>query len=443
MPAAPSADPAQPYPHQAFYTARQILTVSPVTPDDYRRLLIGLGPVRNAWMFCKQCACDVVYYAWCARDRQVAGFAKQAPDARRIDVQGMLEVLLELEADPVSGDLNDAKVESKASLAGADGKARALELELRFPEWELTQPAGWSAFLAQGATVAVRLLSLGATRTYDVMSDPGLDEAGRDGYLREHWNGAFYLTYEVELAGAVKIGIRGVALHLFGDNPARVAATVAALRDLLVDAGEGGAIARYRAKVRKAAAALADVWSTLAAWRNLDEDFCRVGAVRIEDVAVCADIEVAADADIELVQAQAWFRIEQYMNPPVRHYSLQEMLDSGMPVEEIFNGPMPQDGFLRQDELAAAGLKSVLRNSDLINLLMDIDGVVAVGGLLLSKYDDEGELIKGAADPALNNGMLLFGLAAVPGRPASAAPVLQALTVPLYEERLAFPGAQG
>lgn len=411
MPATPPADPAQPYPLQTFFTARQILTVNPVKPDDYRRLLIGLGPVRNAWVFCKQCACDVVYYAQCVLGQQVFSFAKPAPGAQpasRVDVRGLYEVLLELEVDAESGDLNDAKVELKAAVSGADAKPHTLALELRFPDWELARPAEWLLFLAPGPTVAVTLLSLGATKVYDVMSDPSLDQDGRDRYLRQHWNGVFYLGFEVELAGAVKVRIDSVALHLFSDNPTRAVTTVPALRELLQDAGSGGALERYRAKVRKAALALADAWRTLALYRNLDEDYCRVASIHIEDVAVCADMEVAADADIELVQAQAWFLIEQYFNPPVLHYSLQEMLDAGVPVEDIFNGPMPEGGFLKQDELAAAGLKTVLRTSDIINLLMDIDGVVAVGSLLLSKYDEEGELVKGAADPTLNNGMLVF-----------------------------------
>ena len=434
MSATPSADPAQPYPHQSFFTAREILTVNPVTPDDYRRLLIGLGPVRNAWVFCKQCACDVVYYSYCELDKQIYSYASPPHGAsapKRIDVQGLYEVLLELEADPESGDLNDAKVELEVSVSGADGKPHGLVLELRFPEWELARPVDWRAFLEPGATVGVTLLSLGATRTYDVMSDASLDDARRDRYLRQHWNGVFYLAFEVELEGAVKVRMHGVALHLFGDNPTRAATSVKALRDLLQDAGSGGAIVRYREKMRKTSVAVDQSRDTLAASRNLDEDWCRVGTVKIEDVAVCADIEVAAGADIELVQAQAWFRIEQYFNPPVKHYSLREMVDSGTPVEDIFNGPMPEGGFLKQDELAASGLKTVLRTSDLINLLMDIEGVVAIGSLLLSKYDAEGELVKGAADPIITGGSLLFD-------PAKGSAAWQLYMSPLHQPRLYF-----
>src|SRR4051812_25380694 len=64
-PPAASADPSQPYPNQAFFTARDILTINPATADDFRRLLIDLGKVRNAWVTCKECACEVSYFAWC------------------------------------------------------------------------------------------------------------------------------------------------------------------------------------------------------------------------------------------------------------------------------------------------------------------------------------------------------------------------------------------
>src|SRR5882762_11372491 len=44
------ADPLQPYPKQAFFTAREILTVNPTKTGDFRRLLITQETVRNAWI---------------------------------------------------------------------------------------------------------------------------------------------------------------------------------------------------------------------------------------------------------------------------------------------------------------------------------------------------------------------------------------------------------
>jgi hypothetical protein len=411
MPATPSSDPAQPYPNQTFFTAREILTVNPVTPDDFRRLLIGRAALRNAWVFCKQCACDVAWYSACIKGKPVLSFSEpddSASAVQRVEVRGLYDVLLELEADPELGDLNDRKIWLEAEIDGGGGKTHDLRLELRFPEWELSHPDQWRTFVDSASIDSVKLVGLGARADYNLLTDPSLDEAGRNAYLRTHWNYLLLLTFELTYPSGPVLTLPNVALHFFGPNAARSNLTLTRLKEILEDEGAQSAMVQYREKLRRAEQAVLDARQTLSAHRNLDEEFCHIAAVAIEDVAACAEIEVSPGADIERVQAQAWFLIEQYMNPPIRHYSLQEMLDSGMPVEEIFNGPKAEGGFLRQDEVEAAQLKSVLRNSDLINLLMDIEGVVAVRSLLLSKYNLQGEIVKGAADPVLVGGNPVF-----------------------------------
>src|SRR4051812_24557438 len=51
---------------QGFFTARDILTISPWTTKDYRKLLVDIDGIKNGWLFCKQCACEDIYlYADC------------------------------------------------------------------------------------------------------------------------------------------------------------------------------------------------------------------------------------------------------------------------------------------------------------------------------------------------------------------------------------------
>ena len=77
-------------------------------------------------------------------------------------------------------------------------------------------------------------------------------------------------------------------------------------------------------------------------------------------------------------------------------------------MEEIFNGPALNNGFIKADDLEQASLKTTLRVSDIINRLMDIPGVIAVNKLLLTKYDAEGNPVTGAADPEWVNGQQVF-----------------------------------
>jgi hypothetical protein len=219
-------------PAQPFFSAREILTVNPVTPDDWRRLLVGLAGVRNAWVSCKECACDVVHYAWCAPDgqpklgwRRPAGAAE---DVHRIDVRGMIEALVELEADPEAGDLDERKAERDATLPGTRA---SLALEMRFPDWELARPGEWQTFLGPGSVSKITLARLGARKDYDLFGDPLLDDEGRDRYLRAHWKGALYASFTLTVEpGGLSLPLEQVALHLFGDNAARGALTAPGLK---------------------------------------------------------------------------------------------------------------------------------------------------------------------------------------------------------------------
>lgn len=406
-----SSDPLQPYPNQAFFTARDILTINPTTSDDFRRLLIDLPRVRNAWVLCKECACDVSYFAWCDKDELVLSYEKPANvtlDAQPVWPHGLYEALLELEADPELGDLNDRKIENR-SVFHDGGGAHTTIMELRFPEISLSNRDQWQLFLSDAAfanegSFNLKLTRFGATKTYDVFSEIP-NEGERDSYIRNNWRNIFYLSFEIEtVASGKKIVIDNASLRVFSDVAAKTATTAKDLKVLFEDKGASGFIQRYREKAKQARKAVESAKTALRAHRNLDEDYCIIKVIGVEEVAVCANVEVKPDADIERVQAQIWFEIEQYFNPPIHFHTLQELRDAGEAVEKIFNGPALDSGFIKDDDLEAASLKTVLHVSDIINRLMDIDGVIAVNQLLLTKYDAEGNAVPGAADPTWNEG---------------------------------------
>jgi uncharacterized protein YegP (UPF0339 family) len=109
--------------------------------------------------------------------------------------------------------------------------------------------------------------------------------------------------------------------------------------------------------------------------RNLCEDLMTVSEVGIHPVSVCAIIDVKPDADEEMIHAHVLRAIEQYFSPSVRFYSLHEMLEKGYSSEEIFDGPILENGFIDPEELKKAALRKEVRLSDIVRLIMDIDGV--------------------------------------------------------------------
>lgn len=419
------SDQSRPYPDQPFFTARKILTINPTSADDFRRLLIDLDMVRNAWLFCEECACNPSYYAWCDKDQLVLSYQPPVdvtPAPQPVSPRGLYEALVELEVASELGDLNDHKVEHGIVIDAADG-VHPITMELRFPGISLANSKEWALFLDDESLFSVTLTRLGATKTFNVFTDSSLkDDAARDDYIRRHWCKVFYLDFEIvftpspsnESDDTVTFAIKNIAMRVFSDAAAKKAVTADFFKKLFNDKKEllndkkelftvkkvGSAVIRhYRNKMKAAKAAVEDAKSALHTHRNLDEDYCRINVVGVEEVAVCADVEVKPDADIEWVQARIWFEIERYFNPPVPFYSLQELLDADEAVEEIFNGPALENGFIKAKDLEAAALKSVLRVSDIINRLMDIDGVIAVNQVQLVKYDAEGNVIRGAADP--------------------------------------------
>ncbi|GAB1402884.1 hypothetical protein MASR1M74_00620 [Lentimicrobium sp.] len=418
--AVPPADKLNPYPDQAFFTARNILTVNPWTTDDFRRLLINAEGIRNAWFICKECACDLQYFAWCDGDNLVLSYDRPSnPQIQPLEVspRGLYEVLLELEDDAESGDLNTRKIETSFSVFDGDGKAHPTVMEIRFPDWEAENKTKWAVFLksndafgqTNGASFNLNLLQFGATQGYNVISDPLLDEEGKNNYLRRHWRNLFYADFEIEiLPGGEKIAIEDATIRFLGDTTAKNGCTTTRIAEILLEKKPSGILQQYRNKAIKGHSLVEASKVLLHRHRNLDEDFCNIQVIEIEEVAVCADIEVAPDADIERIQAKIWFLIEHYFNPSVPFYSLQELMNENTPVEDIFNGPELNNGFIKASDLEKAKLKVMLRTSDIINLLMEIDGVVAVNNLLLTKYDNHGNIIKGAADPIWSGGSPIF-----------------------------------
>jgi hypothetical protein len=127
----------------------------------------------------------------------------------------------------------------------------------------------------------------------------------------------------------------------------------------------------------------------LHANRNLCEDFVEFDRVQEAPFIICGEVELEPGADVARAHAEILFAVQQYLSPPVLQYSLAQMQArthaDGTPygVEDIFDGPPLEHGFIDAAELEAAELRTELRLSDVISVVMDIDGVRAVRDLLV------------------------------------------------------------
>ncbi len=392
---------------QAFFTARNILTNRPLTPKDYRKILVDLPNVANAWIDCMACACETTFYAdckssslfhapqWRLQSRPALQEQRTAQTHEHpVFVKGLYDVRLQLDRDADFGDLNDNKLQQTVYLPlELSEQLAVLTIEARMPDLLQADPAILEAFTAEGTNIdAIELLSLSL--------DPTTGEAVEASDVPRAWQRPFFANLAILISTAPAssqktLRLPSVPIRFFSSHKA-----VAALPDILdtitatvTEMGIGGLIARYQQKIKKTQAAIAEANTALQQARNLGEDFCTISRIATQDIAFCADVSVAADADIEYVLARIFHAIELYFNPAVPFYSLQELEAKGMATEAIFHGPPLQHGFILDSDLAAAELASSLKVSDLYSVLQDIPGVLAFSHMQFTRYDDMGRAI--------------------------------------------------
>ncbi len=159
---------------------------------------------------------------------------------------------------------------------------------------------------------------------------------------------------------------------------------------------------------------IAKVRSIYHHFRNLCEDLVKVEEVPTQEIVICSEIELEPKADPEKVWAEIIYAIEFYLNPTVNFYDLQEMQEKGIPSEEIFEGPVfdfvkiplihdngndgtvfSKKGFIDDAEIKASALRTEVRLSDIIRIIMKIPGVKLIKSIQFGFCGcDETDIVK-------------------------------------------------
>lgn len=147
--------------------------------------------------------------------------------------------------------------------------------------------------------------------------------------------------------------------------------------------------ARSGAPPEELAAIAAAAWERLNANRNLCEEFVRLNAIEEQAFILCAEIELAPNADVTEAHARILLAVQRYLKPGVRRYSRAEMLRRGRTDPELFDGPALERGFIDEAELAQADLLEYVRLSDVISEVMDVEGVRAVREIIVRAKGDQ------------------------------------------------------
>lgn len=368
-----------------FFTAAEILTCNPVTLRDFRKLIIDCDGVRNAWL--EPTDGGEVPIFWDSETRALSYLG--APD-QQLHLRGLYDVFVELDMDPELGDLNDATVDWRLAIERESNGSTVTEtllVEAEFLEWRdppdadqavAIGDADWSEGTLEwdlvdrlgdlevaGFTVEPkpdRALTLTALLRYP--EDGGPHELQLSIELRSSAGARDLQPLQSEIEAALQVDSNACFLEI---------------------------IQEYLKKVERRRAVVKAVIGKLRSHRNLCEDYLSVRGMRIEEIAVCADLELTPEADVDAVLAEVLYQIELFLSPDIRFQWLEDLLDAGVSPADIFNGPRLDHGFIDDGDLDKPIRREVVNVSDLINILIDIDGVIAVRDILLTSYV-EGEV---------------------------------------------------
>jgi uncharacterized protein YegP (UPF0339 family) len=385
-----SKNPKEDTKRQGFFTAREILTVNPWTNADFRKLLVDINGIKNGWLACKECACnDLLIYAKCATST-----LQYQPTEHPIVIKGFYDVLVEFENEPGTGDLNSGKIKYNFSFPVSGGLSTAI-IEMRLPSWQQLQdnasiPKSFQNTAAAIEWVDVQFISGNKNDNVDMPADATAK------LLRKPVFATVEVKYRPDkiLPATETILLSDIAMSIWFHNDGdRKQIKLQDIKQAINDASASGIFGKYLSLIHLADAVMKQTKQVLHQHRNLCEDYCTISAIAVQDVGICADIEADPAFDIEAILAEIYYRIDQYLSPDIKFYSLKELMDAGVPVDEIFEGPQLDNGFISNDQLESTNLKQFIYTSDIINIIADIPGVKSVKNFLLAKYDAGGNLI--------------------------------------------------
>lgn len=331
---------------EIFYTARKILHNSALTIDDYRKLIIDVDGVRNAWIApSKEYEVPVWVDYNFYQIKKEEGCSCQHPE--EIFCRGQLGLQ---PADPQKSKafLEEKKKTTEGAIQENKKEVGALEDKIKEIENEIKK-----------TTDPVALEAL----------NKSLDRLNR----QVQWKKKTGEDLEQEKVLAAQI--------IF--TPSKIV-EFEGLYHVLVEYEENIVDENKKEEVRQR------VVQRLLCHRNLCEDFLDVNAVEYEDFGIGASVSLEENADPDIVLANIFFTIYKYFTPSVPFYTITQMMEKGYAIDEIFEGPPLRHGFMESSDLQKTDLFRDIRLSDIINELMDIEGIKAITYLHLpfEGFDD-------------------------------------------------------
>lgn len=352
--------------------AHRVLPAGPVTPLDLRRLLLDHPLVSDA-QISLPADNEVPFYENAGGDPPLT----HTPGTPRVRPSGLYEVVVEFRERELNSNTYSLQV-------GSGGQN--YDVDLALPHWDEDEAAPFR----QGAVVNTIAMVVDGAEVWRPLPEA------------QSYFGKMSVGY-TDPTGAAGTIVLWVLLRITTvlEQPAAVAPGILAeVRTALESTATGMPLARFLERVRSAVAAVGQLQRYLSGWRNLGEDTVRIGAARVQEIAVRARLEVTGGIDLEQLLAEIFMDVDRMLSPQVRFQSLAERRGVDGDAERIYDGPLLRHGFPDTGALETAKL-SVLYTSDLLRLIMRRRGSTSTD--LVAQENPGGRAIIAVTDLAVSN----------------------------------------
>jgi hypothetical protein len=353
--------------------AHRVLPVGPVSPQDLRSLLLDHRLVRDAQLFLPADG-EVQFYERAGGNPPLTYSA--AAGGPRIRPGGLYEVLVEL----VNRDLNSNTYSFQVASGG-----NTYDIDLALPFWDEPEAAPFR----QGAVVNTVAMVPDGTRAWSPLPES------------QSYFGKLDIAYTLPSGAGhlVSWALLRITTVLTQPGPV-VPGILAAARTAVESTAAGAPVLQFADRTRLAAAAVNQLQSYLAGWRNLGEQAVRIGVARVQEIAVRARIEVTGGIDVEQLLANIFVELDKMLSPRVRFESLSARRSTQPDPDKIYDGPLLRNGFLAADALDVPH-SSVLFLSDVLRVIMRQRS--AAGSDVVTQENPAGRDIVAVTDLALTN----------------------------------------
>lgn len=312
-----------------FFTAREILPSAAFTPADYRRRLLDLPTIKNAWIS---------------------------------SLAGIHSLLLDLEVKGSSLALNETWLREEVLIT----EEKSYEYYVVFPHWDSPEAIEWSS--------AQALTSVSIKSILDADSDQELINS-----FSVKVTLAFGAVTNLERRFWIRLPI-GIAEADLSDFTNKVKSSLSNLAFWEQH--------RIRGVARKK---LLDniITPFIRQQRNLCEDWGKISTIKLQQIGVSAAVvELQPEAKPEVVLANICVALHQLIDPPVPRSTFEEGIKKGKTPAEIWEGPAPQNGHISDAALRQSPRQDLIYTSDIVRVIMEQPGVVGVSGLAIDHFMD-------------------------------------------------------